>query len=769
MNSIPKATEGGTEKVQSAIPLHSNAQSLLGETANTAPFVAVAPPQRRNWGKIPQELRDRPQWALAATDKAPRTANGVAASSTNPATWTDFETASRVADERGWNIGYMLSADDPFTCIDLDVKNQTTAEDIARFQSMIDSFASYTEVSRSGLGIHIWVRGKIGKGVKRDGVELYSQERFIICTANPYRDLPVADRQDMLLNMASQMRGAENQHAPLEDQPERESDGEVLQRAQRAANWEKFASLARGEWQSRYSSPSEADLAMMGMIAFFSPNNAQCLRIFRTTELGKREKAIKDDRYLNLTLEKVRIRQADERHRIEQQKAHFKQVGEGEIPPSLMCPPTLDLAEMLMSLVHITAEKPMVVFRDKLAIQLPPSVMASLLAHNTKEVLDKGKLKKVPLFTFWQVDKRRLQAFTFTFDPRQSEFCHAPDGRPALNLWKPRPHNPPADWQQRIQPFIDHVRYLIPEDAERERFLDWLAHIEQKPGEVPHAHYLMIATQQGVGRNWLSSLLACVWSSHVALDYDLKASLNNGFNGQLSRKLLAVVDEINEGGTGERWQHSEKLKSMVTTAERFINPKYGSQHSEVNCCRWLLFSNYESALPLHADDRRWNVIRNPSEPMGADYYSALYKTLSDKQFVASVREFLRNRDIVAFNPGARATMNAAKEAVVATSMTHEDGKAAELVASHHCDLVLAEDLFEAIYDTAPEYAPDASRRWARLAPIARKVGIEPMSKTFSMFGKPKQKVWILRNAHRWRDAYASAIEQELSRLDPLHH
>jgi hypothetical protein len=266
-----------------------------------------------------------------------------------------------------------------------------------------------------------------------------------------------------------------------------------------------------------------------------------------------------------------------------------------------------------------------------------------------------------------------------------------------------------------------------------------------------------------VGRNWLSNLLACVWAGHVALDYDLKASLNSGFNGQLSRKLLAVVDEINEGGTGERWQHSEKLKSMVTTSERFINAKYGRQHSEVNCCRWLLFSNYESALPLHSDDRRWNVIRNPSEPKSSDYYLLLYRTLADTKFVASVRELLRTRDISQFNPGARALMNEAKEAVVATSMTQEDEKAAELVESCPRDLILSEDLFEVIYDIDPSMAADASRRWKLLAPIARKAGIERLSKPLTLFGKPKQKVWVLRNAQRWKQANAFEIQNELAR------
>jgi primase-polymerase (primpol)-like protein len=756
----------------------------------------IANAQLERWQYIPADLRQRPQWCAADPDKRPLTPGGRAASSTDPNTWATFETACQYAKAEDLHIGYVLHESDPFTCIDLDVKDAsthpgkphlwTTAEDIVLYQQIIDQLDTYTERSRSGKGLHLWVRADIGRGCKRGGVEVYSRERFVICTGDVWQDKPIADRRDILVNMVSQMRPFDtaDERALLEIEPETD-DWYVLQLAVTASNSEKFCTLWRGDWEALgYSSQSEADLALLSILAFYSASNEQVRRCFRDSKLGKRKKAQKDDRYLNLSLRKIRNRQSAEQRRVDAIKAQipllnaaaavaerrdrqlfrFKQIGEGDIDISSTRPPTMDLGMMLESLVYVAAEKPLVVFRDMPTVRVPPSVMGSLLTHNRMEIVNKeGKDEKVPTFSVWLGCDRRIVVYTLTFDPRAGEFCRSPDQRPALNLWKPRPHNPPEDWPVRAHPFMEHVRYLIPVDAERERFLDWLAHIEQKPGELPHAHYLMIATQQGVGRNWLSSLMACVWSGHVALDYDLKGTFQNGFNGQLSRKLLAVVDEINEGGTGERWQHSEKLKSMVTTSERFINAKYGLQHSEVNCCRWLLFSNYESALPLHADDRRWNVIRNPTEPRNADYYVHLYRALADPKFISSVRELLRRRDISRFNPGARAVMNDAKESVVATSMTHEDEKAAELVASYPCDLILAEYLFWSIYDVNPNMSADASRLWKFLAPIAAKAKIERMPKPMTLFGKPKQKVWILRNTQRWKTASGTEIEQELAR------
>ena len=44
----------------------------------------------------------------------------------------------------------------------------------------------------------------------------------------------------------------------------------------------------------------------------------------------------------------------------------------------------------------------------------------------------------------------------------------------------------PEDWQERVKPFLEHVEFLVPIEEERERFLQWLAHIVQVPEVLPH-------------------------------------------------------------------------------------------------------------------------------------------------------------------------------------------------------------------------------------------------------------------------------------------
>lgn len=301
-----------------------------------------------NWSRIPVELRERPQWAVAAASKAPQARGpdgklfhvGV----TSPSQWMTFEAACALAWELrdvvtthtnsagvtttqvGYTIGYILNEADPFTCIDLDVKDAethpdepgkwTTNDDFTRYLAIINGMDSYTERSKSTKGIHTWVKGAIGKGFRRDGVEVYSQERFIISTGDVYINKPIEEREFLLNNMVSRMRPVEDPEELIELEPVAD-DWYILLTASLASNNEKFFKLWNGLWKDEmfptHWTQSEADLALMSMFTFYSDSNAQVRRLFRDSKLGKREKATKDDKYINFTLKTIRGRQARER------------------------------------------------------------------------------------------------------------------------------------------------------------------------------------------------------------------------------------------------------------------------------------------------------------------------------------------------------------------------------------------------------------------------------------------------------------------------
>jgi hypothetical protein len=253
------------------------------------------------WNRIPAELRALAQWVCCRPDKIPldpRT--GQRASVADPATWGTFEEA--IASQM-WR-GFVLNSD-PYTVIDLDDKGNLSREQQDIHARILSAFSdTYIERSISGRGFHIWCRGLVHEASKRDSVEIYSRDRYMICTGDVANDKPIVDKQSLLLQLVGEMRP--HPTSAFADQAASLSDDQIWQRASTAANADKFIELCEGLWQDLgYPSWSEADEALLSILAFYSKSNDQVVRMFRQTRLGERKKAQRND-YLERSLKRVR-------------------------------------------------------------------------------------------------------------------------------------------------------------------------------------------------------------------------------------------------------------------------------------------------------------------------------------------------------------------------------------------------------------------------------------------------------------------------------
>ena len=154
------------------------------------------------------------------------------------------------------------------------------------------------------------IEGEIPANVQRDKVELYGRNHFVIMTGNVLNPSPIRNYQQELSNMASQMVSSAN-IAELEELDATESDDVIIARASAAKNGTKFDALWTGCLDG-FPSQSEADMALFEMLCFYSKSNEQCRRLFRLSALGQRDKATKNNTYLDRTLAKVRGRQQAE-------------------------------------------------------------------------------------------------------------------------------------------------------------------------------------------------------------------------------------------------------------------------------------------------------------------------------------------------------------------------------------------------------------------------------------------------------------------------
>ncbi|RCW79977.1 AAA family ATPase [Paracoccus lutimaris] len=263
---------------------------------------------------IPQELRSWPQWVCHDADKRPTNAHtGQPASVTDPTTWANFDEACRAqAAGKGVGIGFVLTERDPFTCIDLDGCIGPGDVLSPPAQEIGQGFDSWTERSRSGRGLHIWIKGKVPGGGRRiPGVEAYSEGRFIAMTGDVFAAGPIADRSDILPGFIA-LRFPQPKAAGFArslSRPVTRPDNEVLAACRAASNGASFIELEAGQHKglgigATGFDHSAADQAMTNILWFHSRNAEQVIRLWQASALGQRSKAHRPD-YIERTLDKA--------------------------------------------------------------------------------------------------------------------------------------------------------------------------------------------------------------------------------------------------------------------------------------------------------------------------------------------------------------------------------------------------------------------------------------------------------------------------------
>lgn len=275
---------------------------------------------------IPSELAERRQWVVwrfeerdGKRTKVPMQPGTPArrASSTDPATWSDHAAAVHAA-QHGDGIGYVFSVDDPFAGVDLDhcVTDGKLHPAAAKIVERLDS---YTEVSPSGRGVHVLVRACVNGGPSRTSAtpwgscfENYDHGRFFCVSGAHVAGTPgtINERQDQLDRIRAELFPPPPKRAPQREPtaPATLDDRELLDRARAARNGAQFEALWQGDASGYGGDQSAADLALAGMIAFWTgPDPARIDALFRQSGLmrGKWDSPRGDGTYGRQTIDKA--------------------------------------------------------------------------------------------------------------------------------------------------------------------------------------------------------------------------------------------------------------------------------------------------------------------------------------------------------------------------------------------------------------------------------------------------------------------------------
>jgi len=249
---------------------------------------------------IPRELQEKKQWVCwryqlrrGKQTKIPiDPKRNYYASSTNRHTWTNFIAANyAIQNNKRWldGIGFVFSTQDVYYGIDLDdCVSEGRLNDLAL--DIVDQFNTYTEVSPSGTGIKLFCKVNTVEQLPPTFVrtnnwpiEIYPHSRFFTCTGLHIEYTPkTVNSYPLLEDWISKLitynpdGSVVTKPEIMQQEPLSDTAIDIVIAILNSKVAFKYLRFVDGDWGG-YPSQSEADMALMGLLAFFTNNNIQLM------------------------------------------------------------------------------------------------------------------------------------------------------------------------------------------------------------------------------------------------------------------------------------------------------------------------------------------------------------------------------------------------------------------------------------------------------------------------------------------------------------
>ncbi len=317
-----------------------------------------------------------------------------------------------------------------------------------------------------------------------------------------------------------------------------------------------------------------------------------------------------------------------------------------------------------------------------------------------------------------------------------------------------------------VKPFLDHMAFLFPNEADRELVLDYLALLTQKPAQKIH-FALLVRGSQGTGKSWIGNLMERIIGRPNVVRPSNDEVVSR-WTHWMEGAQLAIVEELMTLG---RLEVANRLKPVITDPMIRIEEKNCSLYSIPNHLNFICFTNHEDALKIEHGDRRWMVVFSPAVKKEAAYYERLFGYLENGG-AAFVKHFLSQRQIVLNGHGV-APATSGKETMRRMSMGDAESFLLDLYEAREApfdfDLVRVDDLVQAV----PAKLSGRSSLRSRLAKFLKEeLGAVALTRhTKQHANRPAWQLWSLRNHDIWEnigatgriDAYVAHYAIDLTR------
>lgn len=214
-----------------------------------------------------------------------------------------------------------------------------------------------------------------------------------------------------------------------------------------------------------------------------------------------------------------------------------------------------------------------------------------------------------------------------------------------------------------------HFHHLLPDENEARMLLDWISYIVQCPGEKI-TYSVFLQGVEGDGKSFLAMLLRAIIGARNARIINA-GILESQFNGWAEGQCFVCIEEVRLL-SHNRFDIMNAIKPFASNPVVQVHPKGKEPYDIINTSNYLLLSNFQDALPLNKDDRRYLVLFSQWQAKDAlmafmdeepNYYADLYQAIADSPG-ALRRFFLDHEQSPDFNPKRPAPVTPARARMV---------------------------------------------------------------------------------------------------------
>ena len=232
--------------------------------------------------------------------------------------------------------------------------------------------------------------------------------------------------------------------------------------------------------------------------------------------------------------------------------------------------------------------------------------------------------KYTPL-KFWKQHPDSNVCVDFTYKPGEKKRFVTVDKKLMINIYEENDLQPDSKVDTDYWDAL--VKHVMPHDACREHFLDFIAYIVQNKGKKVRHGIILQSDEFQLGKGSLYDVVRDILGKVNAKKVELDQALDKG-KGYLVNSIICLIDEAKSSG---KWEEKQRLintlKTILTEGSVGIRQLYKEYTEQDTCTNYWINTNHRDAFALPPNEVRYWVYFSDAKrnaQLLKDYHNARY-------------------------------------------------------------------------------------------------------------------------------------------------